>query len=114
FARLPRVALDEILDEERNIAPSISERRHFDGEDIQAVEEVLTERTVRNRGLEIAVCRGDDANIGPNRLRPADAFEHALLQNAQQRNLRLRRQLSDLIEEDRARVRELDPTLMAL
>src|SRR6267154_664585 len=58
--------------------PPSSERRHFDGEDIQAVEEVLTERTVRNRCLEIAVCRGDDANIGPNRLRTSELGAAAL------------------------------------
>ena len=39
---------------------------------------------------------------------PADALELALLQDAQQRDLRLHRQLADLVEEDGPAVGELE------
>ena len=39
---------------------------------------------------------------------PPDALELALLQHPQQRDLRLRRQLADLVEEERAAVGQLE------
>ena len=45
---------------------------------------------------------GDHAYVGPNGTHAADTVELAFLQNAQQGDLRLRRQFPDLIQEDRA------------
>ena len=42
---------------------------------------------------------------------PADALERAVLQHAQQPHLRRERQLADLVEEQRAAVGALEPTL---
>src|SRR5262249_5141577 len=39
---------------------------------------------------------------------PADALEHLLLEDAQQLGLQLERQVADLVEEERAAVRELE------
>ena len=43
-----------------------------------------------------------------NRRAPADSLEHALLQDSEQRDLGLHRQLAHFVEEDRPAVRELE------
>src|SRR5262249_639896 len=62
----------------------------------------------RAAGREIAVRRGDDAHIHPHRLGSADALELRLLEDAEERGLGLGRELADLVEEERALVRELE------
>src|SRR5262249_23615773 len=60
--------------------------------------------------LQVAICGRDHADIGANGLGSTDALELALLQHAQQSNLRLRRQLANLIQEERAAFRKLETT----
>ena len=52
--------------------------------------------------------RADDAHVDRNLLAPADALDHALLQEAQQLRLQRHRQVADLVQEQRAAVRGLD------
>ena len=59
--------------------------------------------------LEIAVRRGDDAHVDLDRLAAADPLELALLQDAQQLDLHVQRELADLVEEQRAAVGQLEP-----
>ena len=63
----------------------------------------------RNRLQQVAVGRGDDAHVDRSDVVAADALELALLQHAQQLDLQLRRQLADLVEEDRPAVGQLEP-----
>ena len=60
--------------------------------------------------LVAAITRAFDAHG----LRAADALELLLLQHAQQLDLRVERQLADLVEEDRAVVGELEAALLLL
>src|SRR5262249_49434137 len=55
---------------------------------------------------QIAVGRGDDANIDRNGATASDSFELAFLKDAEQHNLRLDRNLADFVEEDRPHVRQ--------
>jgi hypothetical protein len=54
---------------------------------------------------------GHDAAVDVDRLVATDALEHAVLQHAQQSYLRRRRELADLVEEQRAAVGPFEPTL---
>ena len=47
LARLPGIALDEMLDKQRNIVQPLPQRRHMDRENIQPVKHVLAERARR-------------------------------------------------------------------
>ena len=58
--------------------------------------------------LQIAVGGGDDAHVDLERTRPADAFEPLVLERAQDLGLQRQRQLADLVEEQRAAVRQLE------
>ena len=58
--------------------------------------------------VEVAVGRGDHAEIDLDGARAADRHDLALLQHAEQCGLRARRQVADLVEEQRAAVRRAD------
>jgi hypothetical protein len=55
-----------------------------------------------------AVGGGHHAHVDRDRLRAAEAGDLALLERAQELDLRGRRDLADLVEEQRARVGELE------
>jgi hypothetical protein len=75
----------------------LPERGHRDRERSQPEVEVLAEAPRPDLGGEVAVGDGDEAEVRPQRPRPAHALEGALLQDAQEPHLVLRRQLTDLV-----------------
>src|SRR5207249_7643936 len=77
-------------------------------DDVEAVVEVGAELPFLDRGREVAVRGGDDADVDRDRLHAADAQELAMLEYAQQLRLRRRAHLADLVEEERPLVRELE------
>ena len=93
---------------------ALAQRRQGDRDDVQPVVEIGAERAVRDGGREIAVRRRETRTSTRGRPVAADALELALLEDAQQRDLRLRRQLAHLVEEDRAAVGGLEPPDAAL
>ena len=72
--------------------------------DVQAVVEVLAELAGLDHLFEAAVRRGDDADVALLRTAVADAEDDPLLHRAQELHLQLRRELADLVEEQRAAV----------
>ena len=98
-----RVEADqEVTHEVGNVFRALAQRRHRDRENVQTVEQILAEAPVLHRGDQVAVGGGDDAYIDLDRLAAADRVDLALLQRAQQFDLRGERQFSDLVEEERA------------
>src|SRR6266850_2110125 len=95
--------LDHIL-ELTNVATPIPKRRDLNGNDIEPVEQICAEATVPEGCGEVLVRRREHSDIDEYRLVSTDAFEFPLLKDAQQGDLRFRRQLSDLIQKDRAAV----------
>ena len=89
-------------------APARAQRRDLDLDDADPVVEVLAELPLRDEALEILMRRAHDANVGAERLPPADALERALLEEAQELALHVVRQIADLVEEERAALRHLD------
>src|SRR4029077_290729 len=86
------------------IFAALPQRRHLNADDVQTVEEVLAEVSARHLGLEVAVGRGDDANVdGDLRLR-SDGRERPLLQHTKELHLQGEGQVTDLVEKDRAAV----------
>jgi hypothetical protein len=102
------MAPDEVVHQERDIGPPLAERRHREGEDVEPVIEVLAERPGGDRGGQVAVRRGDHADVDADRLAAADALELALLEDAEELHLRVGRDVADLVEEDRAAVGQLE------
>ena len=64
--------------------------------------------------LQIPVGRRDDADVDLQRARAADALERFLLERAKDLGLQRQRQIADLVEEQRAAMRQLELARLAL
>ena len=85
-----------------------------DADDVQAEEQILPEVPGGNRIFEVSIGRGDDAHVDLNVSLAAEPGELAVLQDVEQLGLQRRRHLADLVEEDRAVVRELELARLGL
>ena len=101
------------------MSSGISSRRSRSGgrlmrDDVEAEEQILAELPVGDRLLEIAVGRGDDADVDVDVVLAAEARELAVLQHLQQLGLQRRAHVADLVEEHRAVVGELELARLVL
>src|SRR6185503_3629458 len=101
-------------DEERDVVSPGTQGKHMDREHVQAIVQVASERAVGDRRLQVTVRGGDDADVGGQRLMPADALELPLLEHTQERDLRLRGKVANFIEEDRPSLGELEASEASL
>ena len=83
----PRDVFEETLSEKYHVIITIAQRRNSDIEHVHAVIQISAERASRDRFVEIAIGRGDHANVGPDEACAAETLELALLQDAQQLGL---------------------------
>ena len=88
-------------------------RRQADREDGQAIPQVLAEPPVADHLRQVAVGRGHDPDVDVQLPLAADPLERAVLEDPQQPHLGGRGQLAALVEEERAAVGPLEPTLAA-
>src|SRR5436190_11467086 len=87
-----------MIDKQVNVLDAITQRRQRDREDGQTVKKIFSECAVLDSFFKVAVCRGNDADVGLDHLLAAHSGEFAVLQHTQQSYLSLRRHLADLIE----------------
>ena len=104
LACLLGVSRDEGLDEQGNVVDALAQRGESDREDVEAVEQVPTERAFRHGRGQVPVGSRDDSHVHRHGLVPAHSLELSLLKNPQQRDLGCGRKLADLIQENRAAV----------
>ena len=95
------VLAQEVVRELEDVLPALAQRRQVDGEALDPVEEVQTETSAVDLGLEIPVGRGDEADVRLARQVGTHALVLAFLKNAKQLHLQARRELADLVEEER-------------
>ena len=105
-ACFPCVPIHEIRNKQGNVFGSFPQRRQLNGKDVQPVKQVAAELARFDRGLQIAIGGGDHPHIGPNDSASSDALKFAFLQNPQKSDLSFGRKLSNLVEEDRAFLRQ--------
>ena len=98
--------LEKMLRQLRNVLSAVAQRRQFDGEDAQAIVEVLAEATCLYLVGEGAIRRGDDAHVHGAGAFLADFLELAFLQDAQQLALEFQRHFADFIQKQRAAIGE--------
>src|SRR5262245_44244395 len=99
---------DEVGRKQGNVFATFPQRRHGHGNDVQPKEQILPEEVVFNGFVQVAVRRGDESYIDFDRTRPAESFELTFLEHAQQLGLKHRRKLTDLIEKERAAIRNFN------
>ena len=79
----------------------------------EPVVEILAERLCFDHCRQVAVGGGDDPDVDAHGPFAADAHDLAVLDDAQQADLRGERELADFVEEERAAVGLLEPALPA-
>ena len=102
LAELLREFRDEVLDEERQVLFAFGEGGDRDFDHGEAVVEVLAKELVGDRLAQVAVRRGDDADVDLACLEGADALDLLVLQGAQELGLSGDGHVADLVEEERA------------
>jgi uncharacterized repeat protein (TIGR03803 family) len=96
--------------QERDVFRAFSQRRHRHRKDVQAVEEVSAEPLSRTSAARSRLVGSDQAGIGAEGTSASQPLKLSLLQYAQKLRLQFQRNLPDLIQEDRALVRQFEPT----
>src|SRR5262249_7059932 len=94
--------------EQSDILTALAQGRDSERKDIEPEEEVRAEPAAGHRLLQIAIGRGNYANIHGLRAATPHRLELALLEDPKQLDLRLWRQLAHLVEEDRAAICQLE------
>src|SRR5207245_4378371 len=113
FTRLPvRIAKPSRKCVARTITSSLRSRNGgIDRDYAQPIVEVFPESSGLHFLLEVPLGGADEAHIHLDRLVAADPLELPLLQYTQELDLHHRRDLPDLVQEDGALVRQLEPPL---
>src|SRR6185369_13749332 len=109
----PRDLAREVLDQGADVLRALAQRRDVDARHREPEIEIGPEGPLIGLGAQVAVGRGDDADVDLDVLLAADAAERPPLEDAEQGRLDRQRQLADLVEEDRSAVRELEGPLLA-
>ena len=76
---------------------------------VEPIEEVFAEAALTHLGREIAIRRCDHTHVDGNRIVASHALEVPLLEHPQELGLHERGEFPDLVEEERAAVRLLEP-----
>ena len=95
-------------DEQRDVFGTIAQRRHQHPDHRDAVVEILAKLLGGDLGAQVPVGRREHPHRGGRVAGAADRPDALLVDRAQQRRLHRRRQLADLVEEQRAAVRLLE------
>src|SRR5215470_9967744 len=106
--------LDEAVRQRHDVITAVAKRRQRDHEDTQPVEEILAQRSGGQGSRRRTVRSGDDPDIHATLLAAPDAPKRPILENAEELGLHGGIHLCDLIEQERAPIRELKaagPTL---
>ena len=74
----------EVLHQQRDVVLALSQRRHMDGDHVQAVVQVLAETPGVDLFLQVPVGRGDHPAVDLDRRAAADPLELLVLEHAQQ------------------------------
>src|SRR5438093_893754 len=97
-----------MIAEQRDILAPLPHRRNPKRNRVDAEVEVLAKLPFAKRRLEIDVGRADETEVDVDEAVAADWPVLALLQDAQQLGLQVRRHLANLIEQQRAALRHLE------
>ena len=106
-----RDALDEVVEQQRDVLAALTQGGHLDGQHAQTVIQVRPELGFRRPVAQVAVGRRDDPDVHPARDRAADPLVLALLQHAEQLGLERRRDFGHFVQQQRAAVRQFETSL---
>ena len=99
---------DGMCRQERDVVGSGTKRRQREWEHVQPVEQILAEPARADRFGQVLVRGGNDPNVDLARDVLADTLVLPLLQHPQEFGLQFEGKIADLVEKDRAAVRDLE------
>ena len=97
-----------LLRDRADVLAPRAERRHLDGDAVEAVEQVGAHQPAALDLLDGEIQRGDHPHARLHELRPADADERPGLEKPEQRALRRRGHVLQLVEEQRPVARDVE------
>ena len=103
--------VEEAVDEQGDIFSAAAQRRHLDGDDVEAVVEIVAELAFADGLAEVDVGGGDDADVDLNLLIAADGHEAALLEDAEDLGLGIHAHVADFVEEEGAAIGDFKEAL---
>ncbi len=103
--------VEEMMNQQGEVAAAVSKGWDFDRKDIQAVVEVLAESTFADELGEILMRGRDDSDIDLDRLGRADRLERAFLEHPQQFDLEIGAHVTNLVEKDGTPVGDGETTI---
>ena len=92
-----------------NVVTPLPQWRQDDANHVEPIEQVFAKASLRDQRFQVLVRGGDQADVDLDRLVPPHRFELPLLQHPQQLDLRLERDVANLVEEQRPAVGHLEP-----
>ena len=95
-----------------DIGSTLPERRNRDRDNVQSKVEIRPEELLRNRLLKIAIGRGNDPDVGLDRLYSPNPLKFTLLEDAKQLHLELRWHITNLVEKERPAIGNLELSLL--
>ena len=104
-----RVLLCEVANEQGDVFRTAPQGRHDNRKHVEAVIEIAAKLFVGDQLGEIPVCGGHQANIHADGPRAPQPLEFLLLQNTKELGLQLKRDITDLVKEQRALVGQFKP-----
>src|SRR5258708_23347098 len=110
LASFSRIAIDKVFDQQWNVPPSFSKRRHLNRENVQPIKQITTKGPSADGGLQVTVGGRDHSDVSADSTSAADTLKFVLLQNTQECNLSLGGKISDFVEEKRASICYFKPT----
>ena len=108
LAEAAREFQQKMLGQKLNVRHPAAQRRQYESEDVEPIVEILAEGVLAHGFLKVLVRRGDDAHRHRTARLAADAGHLAVLEQAQERNLRVHRHLAELVEKNGPAVRKLE------
>ena len=113
FGHHARKPVRQMLREQRDVLASLAQRGKRDRKDIQPVVQIVPEPVLSNFVSQVAIGGGNHPHVDVHRARASESLELPLLQDAQQLRLELDRKVTDLVEEQRPAMRDLEPPGLA-
>src|SRR2546422_2443477 len=103
-----RAEIYKVAHEQRDVLLAFPQCRKAQRENVQAIIEITSELAVRYHLPQVATRGCHHADIHARRLRAAESFKFLFLEHTQEFRLEVGRKIADLVQEDRAPVREFE------
>src|SRR5215469_9808884 len=103
----------EMVDQRRNVFAPFAQGRKDEGENINAVEEVLPEFSAFHQRFEVTMGRDNDTYVHADGLSHSDTLDLAFFEDAQKLGLHCERHIADFVKKKRSTTGLLEPAEVA-